>query len=149
MKTKAAVVIIAVCFALIILSPIIYGLLQQQITIPGQGKIKGLNVKVYSDSACTVELTQIDWGLLEPGQSKTVTCHLKSTSTVNATLSMTTGSWNPSSASGYISLSWNREAYRIKPSEVVSATLTLTISQSITGISSFTFTITIVAAEAT
>jgi hypothetical protein len=61
---------------------------------------------------------------------------------------MSTSSWNPSSASSYITLSWNREAYKIKPSEVVSVTLTLVVGQSITGISSFSFTITITATEA-
>jgi hypothetical protein len=93
-------------------------------------------------------LSTIDWGSLTPGQTKTVTCYLKSTSTVNSTLSMSTGSWNPSSATSYITISWNREAYKIKPSEIVSATLTLVVSQSITGISSFSFTITTTAMEA-
>jgi hypothetical protein len=126
----------------------VYAAVQFQGFITATGKIVAVNLGIYSDQACTTVLSTIDWGSLTPGQTKTVTCYLKSTSTVNSTLSMSTGSWNPSSTSSYITLSWNREAYKIKPSEIVSATLTLTVSPSITGISSFSFTITITATEA-
>ena len=126
----------------------VYAAVQYQGFITATGKVVVVNIEIYSDQTCTVKLSSIDWGSLTPGQSKSVTCYLKSTSTVNSTLSMSTGSWNPTSASSYISLSWNREGYKIKPAEVVSTTLTLTVSQSITGISSFSFTITITATEA-
>jgi len=61
---------------------------------------------------------------------------------------MTTASREPDNASTYMSLLWDLENYRINPSEVVSATLTLSISPDIEGISSFRFEIFIVGREA-
>ncbi len=126
----------------------VYAAAVYQATITGTGKIVSLNIAVYSDSACTVKLSSIDWGSLSPGQTKTVTCYVKSMSTVNSTLSLSTGSWNPSSTSTYVTLSWDHAGYKIKPNEVLTVIFTLTVSQSITGISTFSFTITITATEA-
>jgi hypothetical protein len=100
------------CMCLIVLCmsiTIVYAVLQAQKTINTYGNVKSLNLQVYQDSACTVVLTQINWGLLEPGQSKSILCYLKSTSTVNASLSLLTSGWNPSNAQNYLLLTWNRE----------------------------------------
>jgi hypothetical protein len=106
-----------------------------------------IGLGVYGDQACTTTLSSIDWGLLEPGTSKTATCYLKSTSNVNASLALSEGNWAPALASGYISLSWNRESYHVKPGEVVSAILTLQVSSSIQGVNSFSFDAIITASE--
>jgi len=142
--------VMAVLFSALMLSVAVgaYALASFQTTISGTGKIVQLNIGVYSDQACTTSLSSIDWGSLTPGQTKTVTCYIKSTSTVDSTLSMSVGGWSPSSASSYIGLLWNRAGYTIKSGEVVSATFTLTVSQSITDVSAFSFTITVTATEA-
>jgi len=144
-KVVTTLVLIALCSCVVVG---VYAAVQYQISITGTGKIVSLSIEIYSDQACTTKLSTIDWGIFTPGQTKTVTCYLKSTSTIDSTLSMSTGSWSPSSASSYITFSWNRAGYKITPGEVVSATLTLTVSSSITGISAFSFTITITATEA-
>ena len=106
-----------------------------------------IGLGVYSDQACTTTLSSIDWGLLEPGGTNTATCYLKSTSNVNASLTLSEGNWAPALASSYISLSWNRESYHVKPGEVVSAILTLQVSSSIQGVNSFSFDAVITAME--
>ena len=144
-KVVTTLVLIALCSYVVVG---VYAAVQYQISITGTGKIVSLSIEIYSDQACTTKLSTIDWGSFTPGQTKTVTCYLKSTSTIDSSLSIATSGWSPSSASSYITFSWNRAGYKITSGEVVSATLTLTVSQSITGISSFSFTITVTATEA-
>jgi hypothetical protein len=127
---------------------IVYAVLQTQKTINTYGNVKSLNLQVYQDSACTVVLTRIDWGLLESGQSKTVLCYLKSTSNVNATLSLSTLGWNPSNAQNYLRLTWNREGSILQSNQVLNASLTLQVDPSISGVQSFSFNIIITAMEA-
>jgi hypothetical protein len=124
-----------------------YGVEQSQVRIAATGNIKAVGLGVYSDQACTGPLSSIDWGLLEPGASKTTTFYLKSTSNVNASLALSESNWVPVLASGYISLSWNRESYRTRPGEVVSVTLILQVSSSIQGVNSFSFDAIITASE--
>jgi hypothetical protein len=125
-----------------------YGLLQVQVRIPATGNVKAVNIGVFSDQACSVALSSIDWGLMSPGESKSFTFYLKSLSNVNASLFLSNGNWEPSIAGGYISLSWNREGYRMAPGEIISAVLTLQVSSSIQGVSSFSFDAVVTAAEA-
>jgi len=122
--------------------------LQYPLQISAKGTILTFGLEVYSDSACTVKLTQIDWGLVSPGETKTTTCYLKSLSTVNATLSMVTGSFVPSGAGSYLGLTWDREGAKILPGQVVSAVFTLKVNSGITGITSFNFVITVTATQA-
>ena len=124
-----------------------YGVQQVQVRIPATGNVKAINIGVYSDQACINALSSIDWGLLAPGENKSVTFYLKSLSNVNASLSLSNGNWAPSIASSYISLSWNRETYHILPGEVLSAILTLQVSSSIQGVSSFNFDAIVTAVE--
>jgi hypothetical protein len=67
--------------------------------------------------------------------------------TVPVTLSMTTGNWNPSSASSYITLAWNQENHVLQAGQVANAVLTLTISPSASGIAGFSFDMTITATQ--
>ena len=128
---SALVIVVAVAFA--------YGVQQVQVRIPATGNVKAIDIGVYSDQACVNALSSIDWGLLAPGENKSVTFYLKSLSNVNASLSLSNGNWAPSIAGNYISLSWNRETYHIFPGEVISAVLTLQVSASIQEVSSFSF----------
>lgn len=116
-------------------------------TIPNVGRLKAAGVGVYWDSSCTNVVSSIDWGSLDPGGRKTVTIYIKNEGNVQLKLSMTTGNWNPPSASSYITLSWNRESYVLPAGSVVSAVLTLSVSSSISGITNFSFDITITGTE--
>jgi hypothetical protein len=125
-----------------------YGLSQVQIRIPATGNVKAIGLGVYSDPDCANTLSNINWGSLSPGENKTFTFYLKSLSTVNSSLILSFGNWEPSLAGSYIGLSWNRNGYCMVPGEVVSAVLLLQVSSSIEGISSFSFDAIITASEA-
>ncbi len=101
------------------------------------------NIGVYSDSACTTNMTSINWGSITPGGSTTQTVYVKNTGTASMSLSMAVTGWTPSLAGSYITISWNKQNSNLNAGASTSATITLTVSSSITGISSFSNTITI------
>ncbi|PIU58935.1 hypothetical protein COS86_06905 [Candidatus Bathyarchaeota archaeon CG07_land_8_20_14_0_80_47_9] len=112
-------------------------------TVSNSGSVTAVGVGLYSDSACTTALSAISWGTLNPGDVKTYTIYVKNTGTVPVTLNMTVGNWNPTSASSYITLTWNQEKYVLPAGQVVTAVLTLSVSSSVSGVTSFSFDITI------
>ena len=112
-------------------------------TISNSGSVTAVGVGVYSDIGCTTALSTISWGPLNPSDVKAYTMYVKNTGTVSVTLTMTTGNWNPSSASSYITLTWNQEKYVLPAGQVVQAVLTLSVSSSVSGVTTFSFDITI------
>ena len=116
-------------------------------TISNSGSVTAVGVGVYSDIGCTTALSAISWGTLNPGDVKTYTIYVKNTGTVPVTLNMTVGNWNPTSASSYITLTWNQEKYVLPAGQVVTAVLTLSVSSSVSGVTSFSFNITITATQ--
>jgi hypothetical protein len=112
-------------------------------TISSSGSITAVGVGVYSNSGCTTALTAISWGTLNPGSVTTYTMYVMNTGNVPVTLNMTVSSWNPASASSYITLTWNQTNTVLQASAHVAAELTLSVSSSISGITSFSFNITI------
>jgi archaellum component FlaG (FlaF/FlaG flagellin family) len=107
------------------------------------GTITAVNVGVYTTIDCTTELTTIPWGTLNPGNVTTYTMYVKNTGNVPVTLNMTVNNWSPLAASSYITLTWNQETTVLSPNQVVTAVLTLSVSSSISGVSNFSFNVTI------
>jgi len=115
-------------------------------TVSNTGSITvspSVELGVYQDSGCTVALSSVSWGTLNPGATSTATIYLQNQGNVPVTLSMSVGSWTPSSASNYLTLTWNRDGYTLAAGASVQAVLSLTVSSSITGITTFSFSITI------
>jgi hypothetical protein len=101
------------------------------------------NINVYSDIACTQNLTTIDWGSIEAGSSANQTIYVKNTGTGLLTLSLATSDWNPTEASSYLTINWNKAGTHLSAGESTSAILTLKVASNITGITEFRNTITI------
>jgi len=112
-------------------------------TVSNSGSVTAVGVGVYSDSACTTALSAISWGTLNPGDVKTYTIYVKNTGTVPVTLNMTVGNWNPPSASSYITLTWDKQNTVLSAGSVATSVLTLSVSSSVSGVTSFSFDITI------
>jgi len=134
---------LAMIIAIVASGPAIYGLLTSSVIISNTGSVKTIGVKVYSDSGCTNEVTSINWGVLEPGSAKDTTVYVKNTGNAAVTLSLGTQNWNPSSASGYMKLTWNYGGQSISPGSNVQVKLTLTAFANATGVTSFSFDILI------
>jgi hypothetical protein len=118
--------------------------IQTSRTVSNIGTVKAVGVGVYSELACINPVTSINWGTLEPGQKVNKTVYIKNTSNVQITLSMTTQNWNPSNASNYITCTWDAQGKSLSANQVTSSVLTLSVSNSISGITNFSFDIVIV-----
>ena len=102
------------------------------------------NLGVYSNSACTTLLSNINWGTLTPGEATTQTIYVKNTgSDLSLALSMATNEWTPASVNGPITLIWDKEGTILQPGQSVAATFTLSVSSSIANVTSFSVQITI------
>jgi len=119
------------------------GALISYVTISNTGNVKTVGVGVYWEAVCTNRVSSISWGTIEPGSKTNVTVYIRNEGTSSATLSLSTSNWSPASASAYISLGWDYSGKVLSPNEVVQVKLTLSISSSITGITNFSFDITI------
>jgi len=112
--------------------------------IASRGTIKSVNVGVYWDVNCTNAISSIDWGMLEPGATRNTTVYLKNEGNAPITLFLNLSNWNPAETEGFIDLSWNYDGQNLQPEKVLLLTLTLTVAENITGITSFSFDIVII-----
>jgi hypothetical protein len=142
-----AVVIVAVVVLGVAATATTLGVLSSGKTLQSSGTVKAVNVGVYWNSACTNATSSVNWGLVSPGTSQNVTLYVRNEGNTVLRLSMTSQSWSPANASSYMSLSWNREGTSMNASSVVTANLSLAVSSSIAGITSFSFNIVIVGTE--
>jgi hypothetical protein len=125
----------------------VIGVLTQSRTVSNTGTVQTIGFNVYSDSACTNPLTSINWGNVTPNSNYTFTLYALDSGNVNIVLSMSTNTWNPSTASNYLSLSWNYISGTVlTPNESVPIILTLTVGN-IQGITSFSFNILMVGTQ--
>jgi hypothetical protein len=140
LSTKTLLLIIATG---VILTATTAGVLTVNKAIPSTGTISTINVEVYSDSACSQPLSSINWGTLSPGATVTKTVYIKNTGNAQITLSMTTNNWNPTNANGPITIFWDKEGSTLASGQSTAAVITLRVSSSISGITSFSCNIVI------
>ena len=139
---RAVMFVVAACLiGMVVGSAVTLAVLNVQRAIPSSGLVVAINVGVYSDAGCTLNLTSIDWGSVYPGGSVSKTIYVKNTGNAPITLSMTTASWNPTIAAGQINLAWDRENTVLNAGQSTSATLTLSVSQNVSGVTSFSMNI--------
>lgn len=119
------------------------GLLTTTKILDSSGSIMAINIEAFSDQACTQPISSLDWGVPEPGNNIDLIVYLKNTGNADMTLNMYVSNWSPSGSSSYLSLNWDRENTVISSNEVIEATITLSIDSGITGITDFSFQITI------
>jgi hypothetical protein len=114
-------------------------------TLSSTGSIQtSIGLGVYTNPECTIPLTSLSWGTLQPGGSQNLQCYIKNESNMPTTITMSTDNWSPSNAGNYLTLNWNYDSNPVAVGNVVHITFTLTVSPSIEGITTFSFDINIV-----
>lgn len=139
----ATIALVAYTLSLSMLNPVLSAL-QTSRTVYSQGTIKAIGVGVYWDYECTNAVGGIGWGTLEPGSSKSDTCYVRNEGNSPYVLSLETSNWTPSTASQYLTLSWDYGGQSINPDEVTQVTFTMSVSADIQGITDFSLDIVIV-----
>ena len=145
-KIFAVGLTVAAVVVMLLVTLLASGALISSKTVASTGIITITNIGVYSDSACTQSMASINWGTISPGNSVTRTIYVKNLGTTQVTLSMSRENWAPANANGPITVTWNREDTTIAPNQVTTATLTLSVSSSISGITTFSVDIVITGA---
>jgi len=102
-----------------------------------------VTLEIFYDSECTNPVSSIDWGQVEPGDTSNATVYVKNLGDTGVNLYLNTQNWDPSEASQYISLDWNYTGVVLEPGERIPVQLTLTVSESATGITDFSFEIVV------
>ena len=119
------------------------GILVTQKVLSSSGSVKAINVEVYWTVECTQVVTSIDWGNPEPGDSLNRTIYVKNTGSAPMTLSMSCSGWSPVEAENYLTLYWDKEGAQVDANVIVQAVLTLSVSESVSGFTDFSFNIVI------
>ncbi len=115
-------------------------------TDPGSGFLT-IGIGVYWDSNLTSKVNTTDWGFLQPGTQKNYTVYVYNEGNSPVTLSLFTSNWVPATAPDYFVLTWDYNGQTLNAGTQMQITLTLTVSSNITGISDFSFDITMVASS--
>jgi hypothetical protein len=105
--------------------------------------VVGFGAEIYWDQDCTNRTLSFDWGSIEPGSNKTFTVYIGNEGDSAACLSMATSNWAPSAALSYMTLNWNYSGQILSVGQVIPLELILAVSPSVTGITHFSFDITI------
>jgi hypothetical protein len=132
--------LVAVLAATVLLATATIALVE---AVPNKGKMKAVNLGLYWNNACTNTTGAVDWGLLSPGAASNITLYVRNEGNSAVTLNLTTKNWSPPNSSEYIVLAWNRERQVLEPQTVATATLTLSVSANISGITDFSFDTTV------
>ena len=140
----AVLVVAAACLVgMAVGSALTFAFLTSQRAIPSTGMVLAVNVGVFSDVGCTLNLTSIDWGSVYPGESVSRTVYVKNTGNAPITLSMGTSAWNPSVAEGQLTVAWNKENVSLIAGESTAAVLALAVSPSVHDVASFSVNVVI------
>jgi hypothetical protein len=118
--------------------------IQLSSTISNTGTLRlSAGMGVYWDTGFTNEAVAFNWQSMEPGATKTYSVYIRNEGVTALTLSMSTSNWNPSSASNYLTLTWNyANGQTLNSGDAVKVTLTLAVSPRVTGVSNFNFDVT-------
>jgi len=136
-------VVAGILVTLVLLNGTAMGTLIGKVTLPNVGTVKAVGVGVYWDNSCSNPVTSINWGTVNPGSRKDVTVYIKNEGNAPETLSLEIQNWNPPAASTYMSLTWDYGGEVISVSGVAKVTLSLSVSNTIEGITNFSFDIVI------
>lgn len=141
---KIISVITIVSLICLLMGTSVYAVVQYQASIQNVGTISTYGLSVYQEPELINEVTEINWGILDPGETKTTTVYLLSTSNNDVTLSMYTSSWEPPSARDFLIAGWSvQEGTELAPGASIPVTFTIESLPDITGITDFSYDIVI------
>ncbi len=101
----------------------------------------GKGIDVYWDAKCMNSVTSINWGMLSPGDTKSVMIYVRNEGESGTVLSLNVYSWYPIEASTFLKVEWNYTGAPVEPGQIVAVALVLTVGSKVSGITNFSVTI--------
>jgi len=146
LRVKIKPLIVIMTFVLILLMVTqVTSLIIASKTIPNVGSLRTVGVGVYCDAALTNKVSSIDWGALDLGSNKNVTVYIRNEGNSAVSLTMNPANWVPATTSNYMTLTWNYGGQSVNVGAVIQVKLILAVSNSVAGITNFSFDINILA----
>lgn len=143
---KTSTIIAAIAIILVITT--VTALLTSPYLISTSGTFKkSLNLEIYVDSGGAQPISAIGWGDMEPGDFSNITVYCEVTGNTPATLSFVTGNHLPTNSSQYLILTWDDDGSVLQPGVIRPVIFSLSLSQTVIGITAFSFDITVQATE--
>ena len=123
------------------------GFVERRISSSGTVFIPNLNLEAYWEATCQNTVDNIDWGTLRPRENTTQIIYLKNIGNTPLKLNLVIENWNPIEAGTHLSIAWNQENATIAENEVLPTEITMTVANTVVGISSYTNDIIILGSE--
>jgi len=105
------------------------------------GVVRVIGVQVFENENLTSILEFIDWGFVDPNETKTCEAWILNTGNDDIRLSLWTNSWVPANASDWITLSWDYNDSIVAPKDSIRVEFSLFVDPDIEGIENFSFDI--------
>ena len=118
-----------------------YAAVNYLVQIRNLGRIRVIGVQVFADEKLTTVLDEINWGTLNPGDTRKVNAWIKNTGNDAQKLVLWTENWNPVPAQNSIMLNWDYGNEWITAGTAFPVTFTLTVDSVISDVESFSFDI--------
>lgn len=140
MERKLVVSLIALCILASLAFYYVFSAYYFSRSLHSTASVKSFgDFNVYWGSNCSSLVTNIDWGVLSPGENSSKTVYLRNEGNTAIILSMNTSGWSPAQAQSYISVSWNYSGLALDPLEIVPVSFELQVDPKIMNITSFDF----------
>lgn len=133
--------VVVLCVLSSLVMTMAYGFQSNLWYIDNSGLVITLNISVFEDEALSIPCTSIVWPDLEPGENISCLLWIRNDGSVPIVLHMNTSNWEPSEASLYLSLGWNRENEILEPNGVANVFIMLLVSPETQGITDYSFRI--------
>jgi len=115
----------------------------QQVAFQSTGLVKSINVGVYLDANCTIQVGGIDWGLMEPGENITREVYLRNEGNVEVVLSIWAANWSSPEVEEFMDFSSDYQDSPVGVANKIPLKLILHLSPDIKEIETFGFDIII------
>lgn len=132
-------VVTACLFGALVGSAVTFAVMQRSYSISNFAQVKAIGVEVYVDPELTERLTEINWGSVEPGESKTYTAYIRNGGNSPLTLSLKTENCVPANASSAIQVFWDYSGGTVDAWQAVKVEFELRVDPAVTGIDAFSF----------
>jgi len=143
-KLEVTLLLVTACLiGALVGSAVTFAVMHGSYSISNVAQVKAVGVEVYVNPELTVRLTEINWGSVEPGESKTFNAYIRNGGNSPMTLSLNTENWVPANASSMIQVIWDYSGGTVDAWQVVMVEFELRVDPSVIGIDTFSFTMVI------
>ncbi len=105
--------------------------------------VKSIDIGVYWDVDCTSPVEAIDWGIIEPGENKTVDVYVRNEGNSELVLSIWAANWSSPEVEHYINFTSDYQGQPIGVDGAIRVALILSLSWDVRDITAFSFDVVI------